>query len=104
MSAAATPLDARRLFVAESETTWSWGRLPELSLAVAIGIALVAIGNILARNSSDFAQICFYGGLLVLVLPVGLRLLMPGADGTERVSLVVLLAVGLFLCKYVHDP
>lgn len=83
---------------------WSWGRLPELSLTVAGGLALVAAGNALARDGSELGQLAFYGGLLLLVLPTALRLLMPAAEGTERVSLVALLAVGLFLCKFVHDP
>jgi hypothetical protein len=93
-----------RVDAADTTTTWSWGRLPELSLTVAFGLALVASGNALARDGSGLAELAFYGGLLLLVLPIGLRLLMPAADGTERVSLVVLLAIGLFLCKFVHDP
>ena len=87
-----------------TEQSWNWGRFPELSFAVALGVALVAAANIGATDSAWWAEPAFYGGLLLLVLPVALRLIGPDADGTERVSLVALLAFGLFMCKVVHDP
>ncbi len=83
---------------------WSWGLVPLLSLVVAAGLLAVAIGNRAAEAGLWWSEIAFYGGLLVIVLPVAVRLILPQAQGTERVSLVALLAIGLFLCKVVHDP
>jgi hypothetical protein len=74
------------------------------ALTVAVGLAAVALADRAGNDSQWWAEVAFYGGLLLIVLPIGLRLLMPGAEGTERVSLVVLLSVGLFLCKVLHDP
>lgn len=84
--------------------SWSWGALPLLSLTTAVGLLAVAAGNRAGQVDMWWAQLAFYGGLLLLVLPIGLRLVLPAADGTERVSLVALLAIGLFLAKVLHDP
>src|SRR4051812_32925519 len=83
---------------------WSWGHFPYLALAVAIGVALVAAGNAGAEISAWWAQPAFYLGLLVIVLPAAIRLLSTEPEGTERVSIVILVAAGLMLCKYLHDP
>lgn len=83
---------------------WTWGALPLLSLSASSGLLLVAVGNRAAMAGAWWAELAFYGGLLVLVLPIGLRLVLPGAEGTERVSLVALLSLGLFLAKILHDP
>ena len=58
-------------------------------------------------GSSPFAEAAFYVGLLiVLVLPIGLPTAScPQADGTERVTLVVLLAIWRSSCaRSSHDP
>ena len=98
--AAARP---RRMLLA-GPSTWSWGALPLLSLTAAVGLLLIAAGNRGAQAEQWWAQLSFYGGLLLLVLPIGVRLVLPEAEGTERLSLVALLALGLFLAKVVHDP
>jgi hypothetical protein len=94
----------RRPALLSRPAAWSWGWLPALSLTAAAGLLCVAAGNRGAQAGAWWAELAFYGGLLLLVLPIGLRLILPGAEGTERVSLVALLALGLFLCKVVHDP
>ena len=78
--------------------------MPVLTLTAALGVLAVATANRGAEVGAWWAELAFYGGLLLLVLPIGLRLVLPGATGTERLSLVAVLAIGLFLCKVVHDP
>jgi hypothetical protein len=90
--------------VQTNPTSWSWGMFPMLALTAAAGVAAVAAGNIGAHSGAWWSELAFYGGLLLIGLPIAVRLLMPAAEGTERVSLVVLLAVALFLCKVVHEP
>ena len=94
----------RRSAIRATPGEWSWGYLPALALTVAAGLASIGLANRAAADGQWWAELAFYGGLLLIVLPIGLRLLLPGAEGTERVSLVVLLAIGLFLCKVLHDP
>ena len=101
-----TALAATRIepIATDQPTSWSWGLFPQLALTASMGLLAVGIGNRAAQSGAWWAEIFFYGGLLLLALPIGIRLLLPDASGTERVSLVALLAVGLFLCKFVHDP
>ena len=94
----------RPLSVPRLPVTWSWGWFPILSLTAVAGLTLVAMANRAGQAGASWAEVVFYVGLLVLVLPIGVRLVLPQAEGTERVSLVALLALGLFLCKLVHDP
>jgi hypothetical protein len=94
----------RPLLALARPSTWSWGWLPVLSLTAVCGLLLVAAANRAGQAGEWWAEPAFYLGLLLLVLPSGMRLVLPGADGRERMSLVALLALGLFLCKVVHDP
>src|SRR6478672_22039 len=107
MTAQAVPLatPARPAAAAHPRTGgWSWGHFPYLALTVAIGVALVAAGNAGAEMSAWWAQGAFYLGLLVIVLPAAIRLLSNEPEGTERVSIVILVSAGLMMCKYLHDP
>jgi hypothetical protein len=89
---------------AASSGSWSWGRFPLLCLTSAAALVLVAAANLGAQRGEWWAELPFYGGLLLLTLPIGIRLLTADAQGTERLSLVALLALGLFLTKVLHDP
>ena len=93
-----------RLFAMPQPLKWSWGWFPVLSLTAVAGVLLVALANRAGQSGEWWADLAFYGGLLLLVLPIAVRLVLPTAEGTERVSLVALLALGLYLCKVVHDP
>ena len=98
-------LRSRPVVAAEAAaSSWSWGLVPILAFTAALGLLAVAIGNRAAQDGAWWAELAFYGGLLTIFLPIGLRLLLPGPEGTERVTLVALLGVALFLCKVVHDP
>jgi hypothetical protein len=77
---------------------------PLLSVAVAVGIFLMAAANRAGQEGVWWADPLFFIALLVMSLPIGLRLLSTGAHGTERVSLVALLAVALYLCKFLRNP
>jgi len=69
-----------------------------------VGLLLVAAANIGARSSAPWSELAFYGGLLLLVVPFGLRLLMEAPTRRERLALVIVLGFGLFACKYLRDP
>jgi hypothetical protein len=60
------------------------------------------IGNRAAQSGAWWAEIFFTA--VAVCSPARRQRPCPSASGTERVSLVALLAVGLFLCKFVHDP
>src|SRR5262249_43346014 len=82
----------------------SWGRLPAGSLLGASGLLLVALGNNGARTGAAGADLLFWAGLLLLFVPAAWRLIASEAARQERVGLVALLGVGLYLVKLLHSP
>lgn len=81
-----------------------WGWLPALSLVGACGLLLVAVANTLSRSGVDWAEPLFWAGLLTLVGPFIVRLASAGVVRRERIGLVVLLGLMLYLAKIMHSP
>jgi hypothetical protein len=82
----------------------SWGRLPALSLLSALGLLLVALANNGARVGAAWADMLFWVGLLLLFVPAAARLIGTAADRPERIGLVALVGMGLYLVKLLHSP
>jgi hypothetical protein len=72
-------------------------------LVAAFGVFLCAAGNALSRGGSGGAMTAYIVGLAVIGLPIFFRLLGPGPGATERLALVCLLGIALYLVKVVHD-
>jgi hypothetical protein len=82
----------------------SWGWLPLLSLTGAAGLLLISTANYLARSGISRAELPFWGGLVMLVAPVAQRLTAQAAARRERIGLIVLLGLGLYLVKFMNSP
>lgn len=82
----------------------NWGYLPILSLVAAIGLYLLAIANTEARLGKSWAELLFWMGLSVLFIPITARLFTQSAARKERISLVILLGLGLYVLKLLHSP
>jgi hypothetical protein len=80
------------------------GRLPELAALAGLGIVLIAIGNTLARSEVNGAEPVFWGGIAVIVGPIGWRLLGMNASASERLGLVVLMGMALYVAKVLNGP
>jgi hypothetical protein len=85
-----------------------WGMLPLLSLTSAVGLLLVALAFTQSRAAPVLADsptsILFWAGLLVMIAPIAWRLYGVQVSRTERLGLVALLTLGLYLVKVVHSP
>src|SRR5438876_4474347 len=81
-----------------------WGWLPALSLTSAIGVFLLALAYNGGRDAAQWADALFWFGLLVLFLPIAGRLLSSGASRRERIALLVVLGMALYLAKYLQYP
>ncbi len=81
-----------------------WGWLPALSLVGACGLLLVAVADALSRSGADWAEPLFWAGLVTLVGPFTIRLASAGAARRERIGLVVVLGLMLYLVKIMHSP
>lgn len=81
-----------------------WGWLPEIALLEALGLLLLAWAFAGARAATASAETLWWIGLAVMILPVTLRLASVEASRRERIALVLLLGMGLYLIKIMHSP
>ncbi len=88
-----------------------WGRvvrgrnlLPLLALVGAGGLLLVAVAMAEAWVGRRWAEPLFWVGLLVLFVPVAGRLLGEPASRGERIGLLALLGLELYLVKVLRSP
>lgn len=89
---------------APSTLSRSWGWLPGLSVVAALGLLLVALADTAARVGAAAAELVFWIGLLLLFLPIAARLASPWCARRERIGLVSVLGVGLFLGRVFQSP
>ena len=82
----------------------NWGWLPTLSLAGALGLLLVALADNEARRAGSSADLLFWAGLLLQFVPVALRLGAAHVSRRERIGLLAMLGLGLYLVKIMHSP
>ena len=81
-----------------------WGWLPYLTLNAALSLLLIAIAFAQGRAGGTWANETFWLGLVVLYLPIALRLLRENVAREERIGLVVVLGVALYLVKILQSP
>jgi len=81
-----------------------WGWLPVLSVTIALGVFLVAVGAEAGRVSSWWAEPLFWLGLIVIFVPVAARIISPKPVRQERIALLVMLGCGLYLFRYLEQP
>lgn len=87
-----------------ADSAASWGSLPAIGLLAAIGLFVVALADSAARLDASEAGGLFWIGVLLLFAPIALRLTATGATPRERLGLVVLCSVGLYLVKVLQSP
>ena len=81
-----------------------WGWLPGLIVIGSYGILVVSYANYLSRANAPLAEILFWIGLLLLVMPISARLVGETPTRFERIGLVVFLGLALYLVKFSHSP
>jgi hypothetical protein len=80
------------------------GWLPALSVVAALGLSLCVAADALSRSTRSSTQFPFWLGVTTIVVPIVFRLSLTAASRRERLSLVVLLGLSLYLVKVVLDP
>ena len=95
---------SRAAAATEIQSSLALGRLPLLSLSSAVGLALIMVAYSNSRAGVGNPEWLFWLGLLVIVVPIGLRLLSNQPVRPERLGLVVLLGLTLYLVKVIHSP
>jgi hypothetical protein len=87
---------------AVAQTSWGW--LPALSLVAALGLLIVARAYNAGRDGVAWALPFYWVGMLIMFLPVAARLLLPNVARTERIGLVCLLGLDLYLAAVMISP
>jgi hypothetical protein len=80
------------------------GAAPLLAVVSMVGLLAVASANNGARLEEPGSEALFWVGLMTIYLPIVLRLAGDRARYAERMALVVLLGLTLYLVKVVHSP
>jgi len=97
-----TPRRAAQVRAVPSAESWGW--LPALALTSASGLLLIALANSSARFESEWAPVLMYAGLLALFVPVAARLFSAAPSRRERMGLVLVLGLSLYLVSVLRSP
>ena len=107
----ATPTPSARAGVLASEADRACetskpglGLLPNITLAASLGVLLVSIAEQTSRLDLLDGQVVFWLGLVVIVAPILARQLTSSASRAERVGLLLLLGLALYLVKVTSNP
>jgi hypothetical protein len=75
-------------------------------LCTALGLVSVAVGDAASRNGYGYTKssVFFWVGLSLIFIPIAGRVLMQDTDRVERLTLVILLGVALYLVKVLGSP
>lgn len=95
-------LDVTHHSATASDSEWGW--LPGLSFVSALGLPLTACADTAARGGAAWAEPHFWFALLVLFAPTAMRLAAVQTTRRERIRLVALLGLGLYLVKVLNSP
>jgi hypothetical protein len=88
----------------ESHFNLWWASL--IALCTALGLASVAVADAASRDGQRYStsSVFFWAGILLIFVPIAGRLLMKDTSRRERLTLVVLLVLALYLVKFLGYP
>jgi hypothetical protein len=78
--------------------------LPGVALTASAAFFMVSLANIGSRAAQPWAEWLFWLGLLLLYVPIALALLVGRLTRAERVGVILVLGLLLFLCEAVAYP
>ncbi len=96
-------IKSRTIQSAIKSNTNEWGWLPALSVVGAVGLLGVAVAYDAAWRKIPSAALQWMG-LLVIFVPIALRLFSRQATRRERIGLVLVLGVLLYLVRVFYSP
>jgi hypothetical protein len=83
---------------------WEWGWFPAISLIGSLCLLVVAYSFNLARHHHPYRELVFWSGLLPFYALIAWRLVSPDPSRRERVALILLAGIGLYMVKVMHSP
>jgi hypothetical protein len=97
-------LGFRKVPVLADARAEGFGRLPQFALSAALSLVVVAIAFASARAGWNLADDLFWFAIAALFLPFAVRLLREDVSREERIGLIVVLGVSLYLVKVLQSP
>ncbi len=97
------PVDAVTLRSRAERAAIGIGWLPALVLSAAVGVLLCAVTDALSRQTLAPSPLLYWLGILVLAVPIFYRLTSREASARERLALVCVLGLSLYLVKVMRD-
>jgi hypothetical protein len=88
----------------EQSGTIVWGWLPILALTNAWGVLVVAYAYISSRYVTTDVSIFFWLGLLIIFVPSTIRLISPKASRFERMGILCVVGISLYIIKIMFSP
>jgi hypothetical protein len=75
-------------------------------LCTVLGLVSVEVADVASRHGYSYgkASVFFWLGLLLIFVPIAVRVLMHDTDRLERLTLIVVLGVALYLVKILFSP
>jgi len=91
---------------AHKDTHFDWRWMSVVVLCTALGLASVAVADAASRHGYSYnkASVFFWLGLLLIFVPIAVRVLMQDTDRQERLTLIIVLGVALYLVKILFSP
>jgi len=80
------------------------GWLPATSVLAGLGLLSVAFANTLGLADSPFADIAFWAGIFAIIGPGAWRLFDRAPDRRERIGILAVMAIALYIVKLLHSP
>lgn len=90
--------------IVETTSSMSLGWAPALSVVIGAGLVLLAFAYGAGRGSSAWAPLLFWSALALIYTPSALRLLKRSASRSERIGILLVLGLGLYLVKVLNSP
>ena len=90
---------------AERQASHDLGRLPLLAFVTSIALVAISVADTAARGGdTSWSQPLFWIALVGIVFPTAVRLASAAPSMHERLGLVVVIIVGLYLVKVIYEP
>jgi hypothetical protein len=81
-----------------------WGLLPEIAATQCCALLFMAAVNTGGRFSFEPSEGLFWVGLALIFVPALLRMMLPDLSRRERIALVVVTGLSLYMVKILHSP
>lgn len=101
-ASAVTSMETQVARTHTQQTVWGW--LPFLSLSHTVALVFAAIAYTASRHNAEWGTPLFWFSLILIFAPAALRVASPSIRREERLGLIVITGLALYMVKVLHSP